>query len=77
MTSLSPLPVMVLTPVFGAAATGHNEPGKTSDFPRAARMSHLSRNHHAQVVVDLANSPSFEDKAVLEFFETSERRTAK
>src|SRR6201984_2428675 len=27
----------------------------------------------AQVVVDLANSPSFEDEAVLEFFETSER----
>jgi uncharacterized protein YbjT (DUF2867 family) len=27
----------------------------------------------AQVVVDLANSPSFEDKAVMEFFETSER----
>src|ERR1700729_4644389 len=27
----------------------------------------------AQVVMDLANSPSFEDKAVLEFFETSER----
>jgi uncharacterized protein YbjT (DUF2867 family) len=27
----------------------------------------------AQVVVDLANSPSFEDKAVLQFFETSER----
>jgi uncharacterized protein YbjT (DUF2867 family) len=27
----------------------------------------------AQVVVDLANSPSFEDKAVLKFFETSER----
>ena len=27
----------------------------------------------AQVVVDVANSPSFEDKAVLEFFETSER----
>jgi uncharacterized protein YbjT (DUF2867 family) len=26
-----------------------------------------------QVVVDLANSPSFEDKAVLEFFETSGR----
>ena len=25
----------------------------------------------AQVVVDLANSPSFEDKAVLEFFETA------
>jgi uncharacterized protein YbjT (DUF2867 family) len=25
----------------------------------------------AQVVIDLANSPSFEDKAVLEFFETS------
>src|SRR5664279_3777850 len=27
----------------------------------------------AQVVVDLANSPSFEDKAVLEFFETCGR----
>src|SRR3546814_10965771 len=27
----------------------------------------------AQVVVDLANSPSFEDEAVLEFFETSGR----
>jgi uncharacterized protein YbjT (DUF2867 family) len=27
----------------------------------------------AQVVIDLANSPSFEDKAVLEFFETSDR----
>jgi len=27
----------------------------------------------AQMVIDLANSPSFEDKAVLEFFETSER----
>jgi uncharacterized protein YbjT (DUF2867 family) len=27
----------------------------------------------AKVVIDLANSPSFEDKAVLEFFETSER----
>src|ERR1700761_2864733 len=26
-----------------------------------------------QVVIDLANSPSFEDKAVLEFFEASER----
>src|ERR1700756_359174 len=26
----------------------------------------------AQTVIDLANSPSFEDKAVLEFFETSE-----
>jgi uncharacterized protein YbjT (DUF2867 family) len=26
----------------------------------------------AQVAIDLANSPSFEDKAVLEFFETSE-----
>ncbi|ALP67760.1 SDR family oxidoreductase [Paraburkholderia caribensis] len=32
----------------------------------------------AQVVIDLSNSPSFEDKAVLEFFETSARnlRTA-
>jgi uncharacterized protein YbjT (DUF2867 family) len=28
---------------------------------------------NAQVVVDVANSPSFEDKAVLEFFETSGR----
>jgi uncharacterized protein YbjT (DUF2867 family) len=28
----------------------------------------------AQVVVDLANSPSFEDKAVMKFFETSERK---
>jgi uncharacterized protein YbjT (DUF2867 family) len=27
----------------------------------------------AQVVIDLANSPSFEDNAVLKFFETSER----
>src|SRR5262250_701023 len=27
----------------------------------------------AQVAIDLANSPSFEDKAVLEFFETSGR----
>ncbi len=27
----------------------------------------------AQTVIDLANSPSFEDKAVVEFFETSER----
>ena len=27
----------------------------------------------AQVVVDLSNSPSFEDKAVLDFFETSGR----
>src|SRR4051812_35365273 len=26
-----------------------------------------------QVVIDLANSPSFEDRAVLEFFETSGR----
>ena len=27
-----------------------------------------------QVVIDLANSPSFEDQAVLEFFETSGRK---
>ena len=27
----------------------------------------------AQTVIDLANSPSFEDKALMEFFETSER----
>ena len=31
----------------------------------------------AQVVVDVANSPSFEDKAVLEFFETSGRNLVK
>jgi uncharacterized protein YbjT (DUF2867 family) len=30
----------------------------------------------AQVVVDVANSPSFEDKAVLDFFETSGRNLA-
>lgn len=30
----------------------------------------------AQVVIDLANSPSFENKAVLEFFETSGRNLA-
>src|SRR5689334_7036878 len=30
-----------------------------------------------QVVVDLANSPSFEDKAVLEFFQTSGRNLLK
>ncbi|NOV27055.1 SDR family oxidoreductase [Cupriavidus necator] len=30
----------------------------------------------AQVVVDVANSPSFEDRAVLEFFETSGRNLA-
>ncbi|MDQ0561996.1 uncharacterized protein YbjT (DUF2867 family) [Rhizobium mesoamericanum] len=30
----------------------------------------------ASVVIDLANSPSFEDKAVLEFFETSGRNLA-
>jgi uncharacterized protein YbjT (DUF2867 family) len=30
----------------------------------------------AQVVVDVSNSPSFEDKAVLEFFETSCRQLA-
>jgi uncharacterized protein YbjT (DUF2867 family) len=30
----------------------------------------------AQVVIDLTNSPSFEDKAVLEFFETSGRNLA-
>jgi uncharacterized protein YbjT (DUF2867 family) len=29
----------------------------------------------AQVVIDLTNSPSFEDKAVLDFFETSGRAT--
>lgn len=37
---------------------------------REGLASALSR---AQVVVDVANAPSFEDKAVLEFFETSTR----
>ena len=31
------------------------------------------RGRRNQVVVDLANSPSFEEKAVLEFFETAGR----
>ena len=31
----------------------------------------------AQVVIDLANSPSFEDKAVLEFFQTSGRNLSR
>ena len=31
----------------------------------------------AEVVIDLSNSPSFEDKAVLEFFETSSRNLLK
>src|SRR6202158_3446650 len=31
----------------------------------------------ARVVIDLANSPSFEDKAVLEFFETSEHNLSR
>ncbi len=31
----------------------------------------------AQVVLDLANSPSFEDKAVMEFFQTSGRNLLK
>jgi uncharacterized protein YbjT (DUF2867 family) len=31
----------------------------------------------AQVVIDLANSPSFEDRAVLEFFETSGRNRSR
>ena len=30
-----------------------------------------------EVVIDLANSPSFEDKAVLEFFETSGRNVVR
>ena len=31
----------------------------------------------AQVAIDLANSPSFEDEAVLEFFETSGRKPSR
>jgi uncharacterized protein YbjT (DUF2867 family) len=34
---------------------------------------HKEATAGAQVVIDLANSPSFEDKAVLEFFQTSGR----
>ena len=49
MASLSPSPVMVLTPLLGEAAA-------TSWTP---------------CVIEPANSPSFEDKAVLEFFQTS------
>src|SRR5262245_66631190 len=40
---------------------------------RASTPSPAEALAGAQVVVDLANSPSFEDKAVLKFFETSER----
>ena len=51
---------------------------------RSWRRRPIGRQHHhrrgtgrgarrRQVVVDVANSPSFEDKAVLEFFETSGR----
>ncbi|MGO7859970.1 NmrA family transcriptional regulator, partial [Rhizobium ruizarguesonis] len=52
-------PVIVLTPEFGEAAiTGEGLAEALSG---------------AEVVLDLANYPSFEDKAVLEFFETSGR----
>ena len=40
--------------------------------PKPARRSAASAFGH-RLVIDLANSPSFEDKAVLEFFETSGR----
>jgi uncharacterized protein YbjT (DUF2867 family) len=36
-------------------------------------VGHKEPRAGAQVVIDLANSPSFEDRAVLEFFETSGR----
>jgi hypothetical protein len=36
-------------------------------------MWRIRRRAGAQVVIDLTNSPSFEDSAVLEFFETSGR----
>jgi len=59
----------------------HSSPGrprvvaarpKAESTPSPARASRRPMAG-AQVVIDLANSPSFEDKAVLEFFETSGR----
>src|SRR5215471_18987307 len=59
----------------------HSAPGRS----RGLRcLAQYRRQHHhrrglkeaiagAQVVIDLTNSPSFEDKAVLEFFQTSGR----
>src|SRR5205085_3858609 len=44
---------------------------KTVDLLTGRGMSEALRG--AQVVVDLTNSPSFEDSAVLNFFETSAR----
>ena len=54
----------------------------TSDLDRSMAVSgpfslsrtwRIRRRAGAQVVIDLTNSPSFEDSAVLEFFETSGR----
>src|SRR3954454_25413600 len=50
--------------VAGSPQTGINS--ITSERLKEAMVS-------AQVVIDLANSPSFEDKVVLEFFQTSGR----
>ena len=59
----------------------HFAPGRSRGRRRLAQER--CQQHHrrgpqrglagAQVVIDLTNSPSFEDKAVLEFFETSGR----
>ena len=49
----------------GVALIGRQHPHRRGPGRGAARAPH--------VVVDVANSPSFEDKAVLEFFETSGR----
>ena len=48
--------------VAGSPKSGVNS--ITGEAPKEAMAG-------AQVVIDLTNSPSFEDKAVLEFFETS------
>src|SRR5262249_40196855 len=62
-----------------------DRPHPAPERPRGGRrLAQYRRQHHhrrglkdvlsgTQVVIDLANSPSFEDKAVLEFFETSGR----
>ena len=56
------------------AATRSSPPGLiAASTPLPARGSKRALTG-AQVVIDLANSPSFEDKAVLEFFETSEQQ---
>jgi uncharacterized protein YbjT (DUF2867 family) len=52
------------------------DPRRTAALPKsgaARRWRGGSSPWDRQVVIDLANSPSFEDRAVLEFFETSGR----